>query len=644
MSHHQLIIHPLILRTVEVLDVEDVTPRMRRVRLGGEQLLAGSRDGAEAPAFAAPGFDDHVKLIFAESGPVSDVLPRQLENGIEWTDAPLRLTRDYTPRWVDASAGELALDFVMHGDGPAVAWAGSARPGDELTFVGPKGSTVFPDGVSTVIMFGDETALPAIGRFLDERPTAAPAHIVVSLDDPRGRQDLNLGPRDTIHWLEGTGADGEGILAGVRARLDELAGERGLDPLLGETPFLWAAGEAKSLLPLRRWGSRELGLPKSRTNITGYWHLPKDEGRAGDAGAEPSLPASPVAWFALAAAVQTGALEPLAEAPASTAAIAGAAGVEPEGLEALLHVLGQHGVVEHRQSAGRADWRLTELGRELMEDEHLREDFEPAAFAHVASLTRLPEALRGSGADAAVNAEGSSPDAASAGRASSAPSEPAAQPSSESAAGHPSAEPAAGNAPAEARPSAWTLHHGRTFARSAEEDPELLEEVAEHAEALDYLQHAVFGSLDALGAGRLAVTGPGAPALHRLLEEREGAPAACRLAESPFDRPLEADGGVPVSVMWLHLLDDDAALAHLRALGASGDRAIVIDSPRPDELSPSAAEKALVSLAVTGRAHRTDEQLAELARAAGWDGVEIDRIGWGFVSCRLSRSAGAPAR
>jgi NADPH-dependent ferric siderophore reductase len=606
MSHHQLIIHPLILRTVEVLDVEDVTPRMRRVRLGGEQLLAGSRDGAEVPAFAAPGFDDHVKLIFAESGPVGEVLPRQLENGIEWTDAPLRLTRDYTPRWVDASAGELALDFVMHGDGPAVAWAGSARPGDQLTFVGPKGSTVFPDGVSAVVMFGDETALPAIGRFLDERPTAAPAHIVVSLDDPRGRQDLNLGPRDTIRWLEGRGADGEGILAGVRARLDELAAEEGLGALLGETPFLWAAGEAKSLLPLRRWGSRELGLPKSRTNITGYWHLPKDEGRTGEAGAGPSLPASPVAWFALAAAVQTGVLEPLAEAPASTAGIAGAAGVEPEGLEALLHVLDQHGVVERRESAGRADWRLTELGRELMEDEHLREDFEPAAFAHIASLTRLPEALRGSGAD--------------------------------------SAESAAVNAPADARPSAWTLHHGRTFARSAEEDPELLEEVAEHAEALDYLQHAVFGSLDALGAERLAATGPGAPALHRLLEEREGAPAACRLAESPYDRPLEAGGGVPVSVMWLHLLDDDAALAHLRALGASGDRAVVIDSPRPDELSPSAAEKALVSLAVTGRAHRTDEQLAELARAAGWDDVEIDPLGWGFVSCRLSGSAGTPAR
>ncbi|MCP3424681.1 siderophore-interacting protein [Rothia sp. AR01] len=617
MSHHQLIIHPLILRTVEVLDVEDVTPRMRRVRLGGEQLLAGSRDGAEAPAFAAPGFDDHVKLIFAESGPVSEVLPRQLENGIEWTDAPLRLTRDYTPRWVDASAGELALDFVMHGDGPAVAWAGSARPGDQLTFVGPKGSTVFPDGVSAVVMFGDETALPAIGRFLDERPTAAPAHIVVSLDDPRGRQDLNLGPRDTIHWLEGTGADGEKILAGVRARLDELAGEESLDLLLGETPFLWAAGEAKSLLPLRRWGSRELGLPKSRTNITGYWHLPKDEGRAGDAGAAPSLPASPVAWFALAAAVQTGALEPLTEAPVSTAGIAGAAGLEPGGLEALLHVLDQHGVVERRESAGRADWRLTELGRELMEDEHLREDFEPAAFAPIASLTRLPEALRGSGA-------GSAPGVGSNRAAGSASAET-----------RPSAEP---------RPSAWTLHHGRTFARSAQENPELLEEVAEHAEALDYLQHAVFGSLDALGAERLAVTGPGAPGLHRLLEEREGAPAACRLAESPYDVPLEADGSIPVSVMWLHLLDDDAALAHLRALGVSGDRAVVIDSPRPDELSPSAAETALVSLAVTGRAHRTDQQLAELARAAGWDGVEIDRLGWGFVSCRLFRSPGAPTR
>ncbi|MCT1357720.1 siderophore-interacting protein [Rothia kristinae] len=100
-------VHPLVVRTVRVLSVQEVTPRMRRIRLGGEQLSSFVPAGLEttAPAFRAPSFDDHVKLIFAENGPVQAVLPRKLSEGIEWTPASARITRDYTPRAVDTDAG-----------------------------------------------------------------------------------------------------------------------------------------------------------------------------------------------------------------------------------------------------------------------------------------------------------------------------------------------------------------------------------------------------------------------------------------------------------------------------------------------------------------------------------------------------------
>ncbi|NEE47977.1 siderophore-interacting protein, partial [Streptomyces sp. SID8455] len=93
--------HPLVLRRVTVRRVHQVTPRMRRVVLGGEDLAAFTRDGIGRPAFAAPGFDDHIKLILAADGDVHAALPAQLPHGIEWTPAEHRLTRDYTPRRVD---------------------------------------------------------------------------------------------------------------------------------------------------------------------------------------------------------------------------------------------------------------------------------------------------------------------------------------------------------------------------------------------------------------------------------------------------------------------------------------------------------------------------------------------------------------
>ncbi len=58
---------------------------MRRVVLGGADLAAFTRDGIDRPAFAAPGFDDHVKLILASDGDVRAALPAQLPHGIEWT-------------------------------------------------------------------------------------------------------------------------------------------------------------------------------------------------------------------------------------------------------------------------------------------------------------------------------------------------------------------------------------------------------------------------------------------------------------------------------------------------------------------------------------------------------------------------------
>ena len=37
--------------------------------------------------------------------------------------------------------------------------------------------------------------------------------------------------------------------------------------------FVWAAGEASTLVPVRRYLKQELGLPKQHLSLHGYWKL-----------------------------------------------------------------------------------------------------------------------------------------------------------------------------------------------------------------------------------------------------------------------------------------------------------------------------------------------------------------------------------
>src|SRR5215218_140773 len=106
-------------RVGEVLRTSYVTPHMIRVVLGGEGLT-----GLPAGEFT----DHYVKLQFPPPGapyaPPYDVdLLREELPPEQWP-----VTRTYTVRSWDAGSGELAIDFVWHGDeGVAGPWAASAQ-------------------------------------------------------------------------------------------------------------------------------------------------------------------------------------------------------------------------------------------------------------------------------------------------------------------------------------------------------------------------------------------------------------------------------------------------------------------------------------------------------------------------------------
>ena len=256
---HQRLRHPVQLRELKVLRSEEVTPQMRRIVLGGE-ALAGFHS-------AAP--DDHVKLFFPNREGAF-VTPTMTPEGPRWPEGALPSpTRDYTPRWHDAESGELAIDFVLHGDGAASSWAQRAKPGDALVVGGPRGSFVVADDYDQYVLFGDETALPAIGRWLEEMPEGCVAEVFIEIADEGERQALESEAEVRVHWLERNGVD-----AASSRLLEETLRDFELPD--GET-FFWIATESRRARMMRKFIEGQLGVPNDSIRATGYWQAGPDE-------------------------------------------------------------------------------------------------------------------------------------------------------------------------------------------------------------------------------------------------------------------------------------------------------------------------------------------------------------------------------
>ncbi|MEO8261184.1 MAG: siderophore-interacting protein [Pseudolysinimonas sp.] len=251
----EVVRHPMSVRRARVAAVRQIVPSIVRVTLEGPELAG----------FASLGPADHVKVFFPDPATGELLLPDLRPEGLSRpATAGTIISRDYTPLGVHVAADgtpTLDLDFVLHGDdGPASAWAAQAAVGHELGIGGPRGSRLAPTDLGRLLIIADETALPATRRWLGLVPAAVPVTALFDVADD-----------SVVGYFEGGDArvDAEWLFRDEGAgQLDEAL--RSLGAIDDET-FVFMAGEATTLAPLRRYLRRELGLPAEQVAASGYW-------------------------------------------------------------------------------------------------------------------------------------------------------------------------------------------------------------------------------------------------------------------------------------------------------------------------------------------------------------------------------------
>lgn len=247
-------------RVLDVARVEQLTPHYRRITLTGPDLA----DGFPMREFAPT---DHVKVFFPDPETGDLVLPTITPTGLKYpAHSPAPQFRDYTVRAWDPATCELTLDFVVHEHGVGGRWAQHAQPGMTLGVLGPRGHLLFPLDYPRYIAAGDYTALPAITRFIAEAPVDAKVTAIIEI--AAAPEELSLPARRgvDVRWVHrDTTPAAEGHLSPLETAI------RSLDLHAAERVFVFVAGEATALKPIRRFLRREVGLPAEQVEVDGYW-------------------------------------------------------------------------------------------------------------------------------------------------------------------------------------------------------------------------------------------------------------------------------------------------------------------------------------------------------------------------------------
>lgn len=385
-------IYPISYRELYVEIVEDISPAMRRITFSGEQLQEHDRDGIFVPSLVSNGFDDDVRLIFPDPETGERPHPIAQDNGnLLWPETVKNLFRTYTVRHFDAVGGQLVIDFARHGEGLAENWSQNARIGDAIFVAGPKSCAQLPTHTDWLFLAGDETALPAIGRCLETLPTGHEAIAVIEVPTTADIQNLEISDSIQIHWA--IRDQGEDFVEKTCGLFEQPANSL----LPGGEAYVWAAGEASRLKPLRRL-FKASGIAPEHQEITGYWRRTsrKDGTESATSSSNSVLHtihdlAELNSAFALRTAVRLGLFQEIDAGANTVSALAAATDLHEEALRRFVRYLAALKLVEISEST----LALTAMGIELADpDSTVVRWLSGPAHIEAMALMRLEHSLR----------------------------------------------------------------------------------------------------------------------------------------------------------------------------------------------------------------------------------------------------------
>ena len=135
--------------------------------------------------------DMHVRLLLPPTGR-TPVWPTPRNDGrIDWpTGEDALLSRAYTIRSIDSANNQVSIDFFQHPEPgvitPGADFARDALPGTQVALLGP-GSGGLPKA-PTIFLAGDESALPAIARIIEELPSTSTITALIEVWDASEEQ------------------------------------------------------------------------------------------------------------------------------------------------------------------------------------------------------------------------------------------------------------------------------------------------------------------------------------------------------------------------------------------------------------------------------------------------------------------------
>ncbi|MGI5375650.1 siderophore-interacting protein [Streptomyces sp. CA-251387] len=251
--------------SLQVARTTRLGPSMVRITFSGEDLQY----------FFSDGRDQSLSLFLPHPGQTEPQVPIELGDGWwqGWRELPddvRAVMRSYTLRALRRNPDEIDVDFVLHGiapgaatpAGPASRWASRAAAGDRVLLLGPaiadNRAIRFrpPEDTDLVVIWGDETAVPAVSAILESLPAGSRARVWLQAHDAGDIQDLTTEADAEITWL---------------VRENSLDAIRGAQLPPAERPYVWIAGESGCVKALRRHFVGERGIDRRRVTFVGYW-------------------------------------------------------------------------------------------------------------------------------------------------------------------------------------------------------------------------------------------------------------------------------------------------------------------------------------------------------------------------------------